>query len=80
MPSVGTLDVNQLAKQTAEIALRLAALPAEGLRNNPRALSEVEELARRILREVALVREGHSDRAAGESRGVWRATQPLPRS
>jgi hypothetical protein len=71
--------VNQLAKQTAEIALRLAALPAEGLRNNPKALAEVEELARVILKEVALVRAGQSDRPAGETRGMWRATLPAPR-
>ena len=70
--------VDYLAKQAAEIALRLAALPADGLRSNLEALDLIEQLAVRILEEVADARNGKV-RAAGETRGIWPATQPLQR-
>jgi hypothetical protein len=69
--------VDQLAKQAAEIALRLAALPVEDLRRD-KALFEIEELARRILTEVAAVRVGRGH-SAGETRGMWPAMQPVRR-
>ncbi|MEO8596433.1 MAG: hypothetical protein ABI759_24150, partial [Candidatus Solibacter sp.] len=62
-------QVHQLAKQAAEIALRLAALPADGLRNNL-DLDLVEQLATRILKEVAAVRAAQSH-PVGETRGMW---------
>ncbi len=71
-------QVDQLAKQTAEIALRLAALPADGLRNNLEALDSIERLALQILKEVSAVRTGKS-RMVGESSGMWRAMQPTLR-
>jgi hypothetical protein len=70
--------VDQLAKQAAQIALRLAALPADG-RNDPKALQDIEELARGILQAVASVRLAQNGAGAGESRGIWRAMQPLRR-
>ena len=70
LPSSG-LSVDQLAKQAAEIALRLAALPADGLRNNPQALDAIERLAMGILKEVSSVRAGNSH-AVGEVSGMWR--------
>ena len=70
--------MDQLAKQAAEIALRLAALPADGLRNNLEALDSIEHLAMRILREVSAVRAGKAC-AVGETSGMWPAMQPLRR-
>lgn len=68
--------MDQLTRQAAEIALRLAALPAEGLRNDVPALDAIEQLALQILKEVSAVRVGKSH-ALGESSGAWRAMQPL---
>ena len=68
--------MDQLAKQAAEIALRLAALPADGLRNHIEALDSIEQLALQILREVSAVRAGNS-RMAGESSGMWRVRVPV---
>ena len=70
--------MDQLAKQAAEIALRLAALPVDGLRNNPEALDSIEQLATRILSEVADARAAHSH-PVGETRGVWRVMLPVRR-
>jgi hypothetical protein len=70
--------VDQLAKQAAEIALRLAALPADGLHNNPEALDSIEQLATRILTEVSAVRAANS-RPVGETRGMWRIPQLVQR-
>jgi len=70
--------MDQLAKQAAEIALRLATLPADGLRNNLQALDAIEELAKRILNEVSAVRTSKT-RPVGESSGMWRAMQPVSR-
>jgi hypothetical protein len=68
--------VDQLAKQTAEMALRLAALPADGLRNNVEALDSIEQLAVQILKEVSAVRAGNT-RMAGETSGMWRVRVPV---
>ena len=70
--------MDQLAKQAAEIALRLAVLPADGLRNNLEALDSIEQLAMRILQEVAAVRAAKSH-PAGETTGRWAAMQPVRR-
>jgi hypothetical protein len=64
--------VDQLTKQVAELALRLAALPADGLRNDIEALNSIEQLAILILKEVAAVRAAKSH-PVGESRGLWPA-------
>jgi len=71
-------QVDQLAKQAAEIALRLAALPAGDLRHNPEALDSIEQLAMRILKEVSALRNARSI-PAGESRGMWPVMKPLQR-
>jgi hypothetical protein len=68
--------VDQLAKHAADIALRLAALPADGLRNNFEALDSIEQLALHILKEVSAARAGKS-RTVGETSGMWRAMQPV---
>jgi hypothetical protein len=70
--------VEQLAKLTAELALRLAALPADGLRRDTHVLDAVEQLAARVLKEVSAVRSG-TDLAVGETSGMWRAMQPARR-
>lgn len=77
-PSCENTQVDQLAKQAAEIALRLAALPADGLRNNLEALDSIEQLAMRILKEVAAVRAAKSH-PVGETRGMWPAMLPVRR-
>jgi hypothetical protein len=64
--------VDQLAKQAAEIAIRLAALPADGWRNNVEALDSIEQLARGILKEVETARAMGNSRTLGECRGMWR--------
>ena len=69
-------QVDQLAKQAAEIALRLATLPADGSRNNLEALDSIEQLALQILKEVSVVRAGKSP-VVGETSGIWRAMQPV---
>ena len=70
--------MEQLAKLTAELALRLAALPAGGPRNDPRLLDAIEHLATRVLKEVADLRVG-ARRPIGETSGMWPAMQPLKR-
>ncbi len=63
-----------MAREVAELALELAALPVDGLRSE-QALSDVEYLALRILKEATAARAGNV-RPVGESSGVWRAVQP----
>jgi hypothetical protein len=70
--------VDQLAKQAAEVALRLAAFPADGWRNNLDALDSIEQLATRILKEVSAVRASNRP-VVGETCGMWPAMQPLRR-
>jgi predicted amino acid racemase len=77
-PSCENTQVNQLAKHAAEIALRLAALPADGSSNNLETLDTIEQLAMRILQEVAAVRAAKSH-PAGETTGRWPAMQPVRR-
>jgi len=70
--------MDQLAKQVAELALRLTTLPAGGLRTDTQTLDAVERLANQILSEVSAARLSAA-RAPGESRGMWRVMQPLVR-
>ncbi len=70
-----SVQVDQLARYAAEIALRLAALPAEGLRKDMQALATLEDLAQRVLKEVAAARLNGAC-AVGETRGMWRAMLP----
>jgi hypothetical protein len=65
--------VDQLAKQVADLALRLAVLPSDGLRTDAQTLDAIEQLAMRILREVSAVR---TSRPIGETSGMWRAMPP----
>ena len=69
--------MEQLARKTAEMALRLAALPADGLRADAQTLDAIEQLATQILKEVSAVRVGKSY-AVGETSGRWRAYVPPP--
>ena len=77
MPPAGHL-VDQLAKHAAEIALRLAALPADQLSTDLQTLDAIERLATEILKEVGSIR-ARKPRPAGESRGMWRVMQPAQR-
>ncbi len=67
--------MDPLAKKTAEIALRLAALPERGARYNPADLDAIEQLATQILKEVSALRAGRT-REIGETSGMWRAMLP----
>jgi hypothetical protein len=51
-----TRNLRSMARETAELALQLAALPAEGLRNDLQALEDIELLAKRILNEASSAR------------------------
>ena len=68
--------MDQLAKQAAELALRLAALPPDGLRAHPETLTAIEQLALQILKEVSAARAGNT-RMPGETSGMWRIRQPV---
>ena len=72
---VDTKILKGLARETAELALLLAALPSEGLRGDLQPLSDIEYMALRILKEASSARNGNVH-AVGESSGVWRAVQP----
>ena len=67
----------EIVKQAAEIALRLAALPAGDLRDNPKFLDSIEQLAMRVLKEVSALRTPKP--LQGETRGMWPAMKPLQR-
>lgn len=45
--------MDDLARQVAQMALRLAALPPEAITNDSQSLDCIEKLALRILSEVA---------------------------
>ena len=70
--------IDQLAKQAADLSLRLAALPADGLRNDLEALNSIEQLAMRILTDVSAIRTGRG-RPVGETRGMWPVVQDVQR-
>ena len=75
-----TTNLRSLAREVADLALSLAALSTDG-QNCTEALSEVEYLALKILKEASVVRTANV-RQVGEVRGAWRAMpQPglLPR-
>ena len=62
-----------LAKHAAEIALRLAALPVNGLHSDGVAINAVEYLALQVLKEVAAIR-AEKRLPDGEQRGEWPST------
>src|ERR1700757_2927494 len=70
--------MEQLAKQAAGIGPLLAALPADGLRNDSQSLDAIEQVALRVLEEVSAVRAARK-RPVGETSGMWRAMQPVQR-
>ena len=67
--------MEKLAKEAAELALRLAALPTDGYRNDTPALDAIEHLAQRVLKEVSAAR--FENRNPGETCGRWRPMQPI---
>jgi hypothetical protein len=67
--------VDKLAKHAAEIALRLAALPPDGLHNDIQALDAIDYLALEILKEVSVVRA--RIRPPGDRRGIWPEAKPV---
>ncbi len=66
--------MEHLAKKIAEMALRLAALPAPQS-NDPQVLDSIEQFARDLLKEVSAARLGDSY-AVGETTGRWRIMRP----
>lgn len=75
-----TKNLRGMAREVADLALSLAALPVDG-RNAIEALSQVEYLALRILKEASVVRVDSNVRAVGETRGAWQVVPAnlLPR-
>ncbi len=69
---------NQLARQAAELALRLGAMPF-GTEIDHATLDDLEYLATRLLKDVATARLRNNQRMVGESSGMWRAMQPCDR-
>ena len=66
--------MEHLAKKIAEMALRLAALPAPQSKD-PQILDSIEQFAKDLLKEVSAARIG--DRyAVGETTGRWRVMPP----
>jgi hypothetical protein len=69
--------MDELSRQVAQMALRLAALPPEATRNDMQSLEVIEQLALRILREVSARRVRPDALAAApafdarETRGSW---------
>jgi hypothetical protein len=70
--------MEHLAQKAAELALRLAAQPAEALRRDVQTLDAIEQLATQVLKEVSAVRLGKTY-AVGETSGAWRAMSPIAR-
>ncbi len=58
------------------MAIRLLARSADGLRNDPDALAEIERLAQQVLKEVAGMR-ATTARLPGETRGAWKILPSL---
>jgi hypothetical protein len=73
-----TNDMNELSNWVAEMALRVAELPAAEAHNDSKVLDAIEQLARRILKEVEAAR-AHKVKPLGETSGSWRAMQPTHR-
>jgi hypothetical protein len=74
-----TKNLRTMARETAELALQLAALPAEG-RVEIQVLNDLEQLAARIMMEASMARAAVrvvESKGIGESRGMWRIVQPL---
>jgi hypothetical protein len=68
--------MDELARQVAQMALRLAALPPEATRNDMQSLDVIEQLAVRILREVSSRRVGAAAFDPRETRGAWCVRPP----
>jgi len=67
--------MNHLAKQAAEMALRLAAVPA-GRPPDTSDLDALEQLAADVLQQVASARLNDNAHTVGEIRGYWPAYVP----
>lgn len=67
--------MNHLAKRAAEMALRLAAVPAER-RPDAAELDALEQLAMDVLQQISAARLDDSAYAIGEIRGYWPAYVP----
>ena len=69
--------MDELSRQVAQMALRLAVLPPEATRNDMQSLEVIEQLALRILREVSARRIRADAGSAApsfdprETRGSW---------
>jgi hypothetical protein len=72
---IDTKDLMSMARLASELALRLASLPADGLRHDVQPLDEIEQLATRILKESSTAR-ARSLRTVGETSGTWRIMHP----
>jgi hypothetical protein len=67
--------MNHLANKAAEMALRLAAVPA-GRQPDTADLDALEQLAMDVLQQVSAARLDDNAYAVGEIRGYWPAYVP----
>jgi hypothetical protein len=68
--------MEDLQRHAAELAIRLLALPADGVRNNPQLMDDLERLATQVIKDVAAARAGRSY-LPGERSGSWRVVRPV---
>lgn len=69
--------MDKLAKQLAELYLRITTAMPDGLGSDARTLDSIEQLAIQIQNEVIAMRRARS-REIGESSGMWRVMPRTP--
>jgi len=67
--------MDPLAKKTADIALRLAAVP-DGATPEKAELDELEQIVRDVLRQISAARLHDGGYQTGEIRGMWPVYNP----
>ena len=70
--------MDQLAKDAAEIAFRLASFSTDPQRR-AEAVDNLEQLAFKVLNAVSAARAGTASYDAGATRGMWRAVPATPK-
>jgi hypothetical protein len=75
--SHGTDRMDELAKRTAELALRLVLVSGNGARLDPQTLDAIEQTALLVLKEAAACRV-NAARPVGETTGMFRVPTVRP--
>jgi hypothetical protein len=69
--------MDELAKRTAELALRLVLIGGNGARPDPQTLDAIEQTALLVLKETA-ARRASAARPVGETTGMFRIPAVRP--